>query len=1041
MKGFYKFIFLMMLITAVSSRQEMNAVPAYPNPIEFRQPDGSIINIIMRGDEKVRWAQTLDGYTILFNKEGAYEYAIINEKGDLVPSGIIVSSNQKRTQTEISLLSKQEKGLFFSKEQVSIMKQIWDIKNQESKNAFPTTGDRKLICILVGFKDKDFTKTQDDFNNLFNQVGYSAGGATGSVKDYYLENSYQQFNLTVDIAGPYTISQNMSYYGANDEDGSDKKPQEMVTEAVYKANAMVDFSQYDNDSDGYVDGLYVIYAGYGEEAGGGADAIWAHAWAISPLYCDGKYVSRYSCSAELRGNSGTNITAIGVICHEFGHVLGAPDYYDTNYQTGGKYEGTGDWDMMAGGSWNNGGVTPAHHNGFTKTMIYQWAEVNMLEQDESVVLLNTIDDNSSYYRFDTQTSNEYFLIEYREKQGFDSAIPGSGMLIYHVHKGVMSAMNSNSINNTHPQKMYPVSANAQSDPTSSASSYGNINSSTCVWTGLNGSTTFSDETIPSTKSWDGEVSKKALLNIHRDADAKTVTFDFVIVFTDPEDFVAVPVSGNQIDISWTVPEGQEVLLAYSETGEFGVPVEGTDYAAGEMIPDGGIVLFQGAENDFSHIDLKSSSKYHYKIWMKLNDGNWSEGVETDATTLVHVVDSFPWVDSFEGEVAEFSHWWLQENVDEGSQEWMVVAENETNPSQAYDGDYFALLKKVDREEFTTRLISPEFDFLSLVSAELSFWYFLEENTEVQDELRVYFKTTIDDEWALIENAEYTASVAEWTKVTLELPEPLTATYYLAFEGVAKGGHGVCIDSVAVSGELKTLYSLSLTIEGNGTVSIDDTDYTEPITVYEGQELNLTASPDFGWNFDSWSGDLEETENPLSITVEGDLSLVATFLEKLKYSLEISIEGDGVVEIDGEVYAEPLELYEGTEVSIEALPDEGWRFDGWTGDISGSTNPQTHTITSNTSVSATFSKTTDVDFEPASLPVAYPNPFNGTLSFSNLKGASVITITNIIGQKVYQRRLNGEEATQISTDTFAKGIYLISIANSNGERRVLKVIKQ
>ncbi len=105
-----------------------------------------------------------------------------------------------------------------------MMKSIWDIKSAEAQKAFPTTGNRKLICILMGFKDKAFTKTQSDFNNLFNQVGYSTGGATGSVKDYYLENSWGQFNLTVDVFGPYTASQNMSYYGANDAYGNDKNP-------------------------------------------------------------------------------------------------------------------------------------------------------------------------------------------------------------------------------------------------------------------------------------------------------------------------------------------------------------------------------------------------------------------------------------------------------------------------------------------------------------------------------------------------------------------------------------------------------------------------------------------------------------------------------------------------------------------------------------------------------------------------------------------------------------------------------------------------
>jgi M6 family metalloprotease-like protein len=507
---------------------DVKAVPAYPHPIEFTQPDGSVITIQLKGDEKVKWAETLDGYTILVNSNGEYQYAIIDASGNLTFSGILVSNINSRTFKETSLLSTIEKGLFFSKSQVQMMKEVWEIRENNSQKAFPTTGDRKLICILIGFQDIAFTKTQAEFNALFNQVGYTVGGATGSVKDYYLENSYNQLNLTVDVAGPYTASQNQAYYGANDASGYDIRPRELVIEAINLADPDVNYAEYDNDGDGWVDGVYIIYAGHGEEAGGGANAIWAHAWSLSsPLLKDGVYLQRYSCSAELRGGSGTNLTRIGVICHEFGHVLGAPDYYDTNYGTGGQFEGTGQWDMMAGGSWNNGGATPAHHNGFTKVVFYNWASATVLSTPSTITLNNAAENSNSFYRYNTATSGEYFLVENREKHKFDYYIPGSGMIIYHVHSGVMTAAGSNSINNTHPQRMYPVAQNATMDPTSSPSSYGNINHATCAWTGTSGKTAFTDATLPSSKSWAGANTAKPITNILRNGTAKTVTFDFM----------------------------------------------------------------------------------------------------------------------------------------------------------------------------------------------------------------------------------------------------------------------------------------------------------------------------------------------------------------------------------------------------------------------------------------------------------------------------------------------------------------------------------
>jgi len=191
------------------------------------------------------------------------------------------------------MLASTPKGLFYSNEQMSYLSQIRSMYEAEAKStmAFPTTGNRRLLCILIAYTDKAFTRTQAEFHALFNQVNYTVGGATGSVKDYYLQNSYNQFNLTVDVAGPYTASNTLNYYGANDANDNDLRPRELVTEAVNLADAdTVNFALYDNDSNGSVDGIYVIYAGYGEDAGAAANTIWAHAWSIPTVYKDGKSV-------------------------------------------------------------------------------------------------------------------------------------------------------------------------------------------------------------------------------------------------------------------------------------------------------------------------------------------------------------------------------------------------------------------------------------------------------------------------------------------------------------------------------------------------------------------------------------------------------------------------------------------------------------------------------------------------------------------------------------------------------------------------------
>ncbi len=501
------------------------AAPAYPRPITIKQPDGSVITVVLKGDEHLKWAQTIDGYTVMRNNNGIYEYAIKGSNGDLVLSGKVACDVALRNDSENSFLTKIPKELFYSKPQLSLVKSIRKIRENEQKRTFPTVGTRKLVCILMGFKDQPFTKTQANFNNLFNQVGYSTEGATGSVKDYYNENSYSQFNLSVTVAGPYTSAKPMKYYGGNDDYGNDLHPEELVTEAVNAADAFVNFADFDNDNDGYVDGVYVVFAGHGEDAGASENAIWAHAYEIPSLKKDGKYIKSYSCSAELAGESGSAITPIGVICHEFGHVLGAPDYYDTDYEDGGEFDGTGDWDVMANGSWNNEGRTPAHHNAYTKVEVYKWATATDLTAKVNVTV-EPAKSSKSFYKVNSSTSGEFWIMENRQKVGFDAYIPGHGLIIYHVHSGILSSFDDNDINASYPQKMYPVCASAAGNPYSTAVSYGKINDASCPFPGTGKKTSFTDATMPSMKSWAGVNTGKSITDIV-ETSAKTITFSFM----------------------------------------------------------------------------------------------------------------------------------------------------------------------------------------------------------------------------------------------------------------------------------------------------------------------------------------------------------------------------------------------------------------------------------------------------------------------------------------------------------------------------------
>ncbi len=520
------FLSLLLCFQLFTTENKAIAGIAYPYPVEFKQADGSIITILLKGDEKVKWAETPDGFAILFNGNGIYEYARMNKEGDMVPSGIRVKNIADRTAEEMTFLSQTPKSLHFSASQLAIMKSVWNVRQAQSTSVFPTTGNRKLVCILMEFQDVHFTKTKTDFENLFNQINYSAGGATGSVKDYYLETSYNQFNLTVTVAGVYRAAHNMAYYGANTGgQGTDIRPREFVTEAVIAADPDLNYADFDNDNDGTVDGVYVIYAGYNEGAGASTDAIWYHSWSIPTINLDGKDISKYACSSELDGTSGSVITGIGGICHEFGHVLGALDFYDTDYGTNGQYNGTGHWDVMGAGNWNNNSRTPAHHNPYNKSVVYGWVTPTMLVSGNSYTLSNSTQNSNSFYRYNTTTPNEYYLLENKQQIKFDGSDPGHGLLIYHVD-GNFIAGAGNAINAGSHQGMYQVCASAGGNP---PSTYGNSDGDGCPYPGTSDKHEFTDATTPNSHSWAGNNTGLPITGITENNTAKTISFCFVDV--------------------------------------------------------------------------------------------------------------------------------------------------------------------------------------------------------------------------------------------------------------------------------------------------------------------------------------------------------------------------------------------------------------------------------------------------------------------------------------------------------------------------------
>jgi M6 family metalloprotease-like protein len=524
------------LVFALLAVQYVFAVPANPTPVQKTQSDGTVIIVRIKGDEKVNWLESLDGYTLMYNNQRDIVFAVKNADGDLQPSEILYRGEDltKYSVAEKNAIEKIARRQFYSAKQIQTLNQIWDITDsRQAKNSkatdpviTPVVGEKKMLCILVNFTNKIMVKTSSEFDNLMNQLGYTTDGRTGSVRDFYRANSYGKMDVAVTVAGPFNLSNTTSYYAS----GGDY---DFGPDVAALADPTVDFSEY--AVNGSVPTFHIIFAGYGDEAIDDGQQIWSHKWSFYEyMTLDGVLVGEsYSCSPELRGSDGSDLTEIGVICHEMCHGFGAPDYYDTDYETGGEHDGTGVWDLMASGSWNgpsgDGGRTPAQINIFQK-ILFGWVNPVRLNTGRTVTAMPNSVDSAMAYIIKANPNGDMYVLENRQQKGWDSYVPGSGLLIYHVHPDANAgSIGSNNLNTRHPQKMYVVDADSDIPiPNSDPDSYGWINYSTAAFGGTN--TSFTSTSTPRMFYWSGSsgvVVDKPITEINRNASSETVSFKFM----------------------------------------------------------------------------------------------------------------------------------------------------------------------------------------------------------------------------------------------------------------------------------------------------------------------------------------------------------------------------------------------------------------------------------------------------------------------------------------------------------------------------------
>ena len=441
-----KSVWLILLTGLLLASIKLNAIPASPYPIKITQPDGTEITIRLRGDEYFKYKTTLDGYALIDDAKGFLTYAQQDTNGNLVTTNVRANDIANRNASELEFLKQLTPNISFTKQNIiqRAQRAIATATKSSVKSSYPLGGTPKSLVILVNFKDKSFITNSPltAFTNLLNQTGYSANGGTGSARDYFSNNSMGTFNPQFDVVGPYTLPNAMAYYGGNDTSGSDKNPRQMVIDACTLASAAgVDFSQYDTDGDGFVDNVFIYYAGNNEAEGASANTVWPHRWTLADYTTkfNGKTVLDYACTSELRGSSGSNMCGVGTFCHEFGHVLGLDDMYNTNNDY--SYNTLSYWDIMDSGPYLNSGRTPPSYSAYERFYL-NWLTPIELRTSKNITLDTLTTSNKAFLISQTGNHNlngsnpnpvEFFLLENRQNKGWDSYLPGHGMLATHIY--------------------------------------------------------------------------------------------------------------------------------------------------------------------------------------------------------------------------------------------------------------------------------------------------------------------------------------------------------------------------------------------------------------------------------------------------------------------------------------------------------------------------------------------------------------------------------------------------------------------------------